>query len=103
MKLWDSKNFHTRETARLLGDKRFYYISFHDLTEADQRAARRAYTHGGGKYNFIHEHYYYPVTREGRLTAARAQRVLAIPYKKITDAKYMRSLGYSVLSSWRGR
>jgi hypothetical protein len=102
VKLWDSINFHSRETARQLGDQRFYYISFHDLMEADQRAARRAYTHGGGKYDFIHEHYYYPVTREGRLTAARAQRVLAIPYKKIKDARYMRLLGYKVKPDWRG-
>lgn len=99
MRLWDSKNFHSREDARLLGDRRFYYISYHDLTEADQRMARRAYTHEGGKYNFIHEHYYYPVTREGRRYFS-ARRVLAIPRKRIEDSKYMRSLGYEVNPDW---
>jgi hypothetical protein len=100
VKLWDSKNFLTRDFAEAAGDRRFHYIPFHDLMERDQSTARRAYMHKGGKYNFIPEHYYYPVTREGRLPFIRARRVLAIPYKKIRDDAYMRSLGYEVNPGW---
>ncbi|MFQ5339975.1 MAG: hypothetical protein ACE5F6_00355 [Anaerolineae bacterium] len=89
-----------RQTAETFGDRRFHYIPFHDLMEADRRAVRRAYTHTGGKYAFIHEHYYYPVTRKGRLPFTRSWRVLAIPRKKIEDEAYMRSLGYKVNPNW---
>ena len=84
------------DTARMLGDSRFEYRDFHSLSPSDRDLARRSYPHKrvGAMYDFRDEHYYYPVTRAGRLTRARAQRVLGIPYDKIWDREYMSRLGY---------
>lgn len=95
MKKWDTK-FMDAKTAQVLGDRRFGYVAFHELSKENQAIARRAYPHKsvGEKYDFIDEHYYYPVKRDGEL--GNGQRVLAIPYKLIQDDKYMAKLGYKV-------
>ena len=100
---WDGSNFHSAETARQLGDSRFRYVPFHALTANDQRQAVATYVHKsvGGKYDFRDEHYYYPVNKDGRLTTARAQRVLAIPRARLDDDAYMSSLGYEINEGWR--
>lgn len=97
---WDSRNFLSQREAKLLGDQRFNYVPFHQLFPGDQAKVRRAYVHGGGKYPFRHEHYYYPVKKDGHFPDARAQRVIAIPYKKILDDSYMKSLGYTKNPGW---
>jgi len=98
MKLWDDKNFFSPEEAKQLGDRRFTYVAFKDLHPEDQKEARRAYFHSGGKYKFIPEHYYYPIKKDKRLGNAR--RTLAIPYVKVQNEKYMRSLGYTIDPDW---
>ena len=99
MKLWDEKNFHPPSKAQIFGDRRFSYVAYHDLRPEDQARVRRAYFHGGGKYSFIPEHYYYPMKKNKQLGNAR--RVLAIPYSKLQDEKYMRSLGYKINPAWK--
>jgi hypothetical protein len=104
IKRWDSA-FMDARTAGMLGDKRYSYVPFHDLASTDQSLARRMYPHKavGAKYNFIDEHYYYPVGKDRRLPTGRGgSRVLAIPYKKIVDEAYMASLGYEVNPAWKG-
>lgn len=101
MKKWDSK-FHNAKTAAMLGDRRYRYVPFHELPRSEQSHARRAYPYKnvGAKYAFVDEHYYYPVKKDG--TLASGQRVLAIPYKLLTNDKYMASLGYEVSEGWKG-
>jgi len=97
-KAWDSK-FMDPKTAKLLGDSRYIYKPFHELSPADQSVARRAYNKSpGAKYDFMAEHYHYPIGAKGQL--ARARRVLAIPYKLIQDDSYMAGLGYRVNMNW---
>jgi len=101
-KKWDNK-FHSPRDAKTFGDRRVSaYAPFHELTPSDQRTARRAYPHKsvGAKYDFIDEHYYYPVNKQGALINGR--RVLAIPYKQIQDETYMESLGFKVSPKWKG-
>ena len=102
MQLWDAK-FMDTATAKMLGDRRFNYVPFSRLG-GQQSYARAQYPHKsvGAKYDFIDEHYYYPVDKRGMLPTARARRVLAIPIKSINDDKYMASLGYTVNPSWKG-
>ena len=96
---WDPK-FESEDTARVLGDRRFKYVPFHNLDPAAQTEVRRTYPHKsvGAKYDFREEHYYYPLDKAGKL--ARGRRVLAIPYKLIMDDQYMKSLGYTVNEEW---
>lgn len=88
--------FISPDTARMLGDSRFSYRLWFQLSPIDRDRARSAYPHKrvGAMYDFKDEHYYYPVTKSGVLTHARAQRVLAIPNSKIWDREYMQRLGY---------
>jgi len=91
-----SKRFLDADLAGAVGDRRFRYVPFHELTYSDQEKVRHAYVHSsGGMYNFHAEHYYYPINKKGHLPAARARRFLAIPNKLITDRKFMQSIGYS--------
>ena len=71
------------------GDMRFQYVPFHKLSLEDQAKARAAYPYKtcGGKYNFIDEHYLYPVKKNGRL--AKASRSLANTQFKICDDNAM--------------
>ena len=98
MKAWDSKRFVQPPTWG-----RYRYLPFHELTPEVQKQARRRYVHKsvGGMYDFADEHYYYPVTKDGRLPATRgSNRYLAIPLKSIQDAAYMASLGYKMNPGW---
>jgi hypothetical protein len=98
MKTWDSKRFLSAPTWG-----RYRYVAFHELTPELQRQARRRYPHKsvGGMYDFADEHFYYPITKDGRLPATRgADRSLAIPLKSIQDAAYMASLGYRMNPGW---
>lgn len=101
MKMWDG-HFFTPDQAKSLGDRRFNYVAFKDLSPSDQSRARRAYPHKsvGAMYDFIDEHYLYPVDKSGNLARANARRVLAIPLKQIQDADYMKSLGYTMNPGW---
>jgi hypothetical protein len=96
IKEWDHGKFMDAEDARHLGDKRFRYVPFFALSGADRARAKGRYPHQahGAKYNFIPEHYYYPVDKTGKVTSARARRTLAIPHSLIINDAYMRSLGY---------
>jgi len=105
IKKWDSQ-FMDERTAKLLGDKRYDYSAFHELTPQQQSEVKRRYPAktAGTKYDFVYEHYYYPVNPNipSQLPKGRAQRVLAIPHKLITDGEYMASLGYEVSQKWTG-
>lgn len=86
------------------GDRRYHYVPFFELSMSDQAQARRSYPYKrnvGAKYDFVDEHYLYPVRKNGRL--ARGRRYLAIPYNLISDPRYMEELGYEVNAGWRGR
>ena len=104
MKMWDNR-FADKYEADLMGSryKGIHYVPFHELSSRDQQRARSSYPYKnvGAKYNFIDEHYYYPVEADGSLTHRRAQRVLAIPYKLIMDDAYMASLGYEISPKWQ--
>lgn len=93
VKKWDS-HFMDQNTASALGDRRAEYTAFYDLSPQDQAKARHQWPNKsvGAKYDFIDEHYYYPVNMAGQLSNGR--RVLAIPYKMIENEQYMASLGY---------
>ena len=98
MKQWDSAFLPPPSGGR------FRYVPFHQLSQRDQQLARSAYPHkGGGMYEFADEHYYYPVTRDGRMPHTRAHRQLAIPNALIHDDRYMASLGYRKNPGWEGR
>lgn len=89
-KTWRSE-FHQEAIA---GDSRYAYVPFHSLSDRDQRRARGQYPNRsvGALYDFVDEHYLYPVKRDGSLASAR--RELAIPYALIRDPSYMANLGY---------
>ena len=88
--------FHVEAIA---GDRRYHYVPFYELSQEDQRRARRAYPHkSGGKYAFVDEHYLYPVRKNGKL--GHANRELAIPYALIQNDGYMESLGYVERPGW---
>jgi hypothetical protein len=91
---WDDKNFMSPEEARSMADNRYKYIPFHKLDRKDQDLAKRMYVYHGkaGGIAFSWEHYYYPVKKDGSLASTR--RILAIPYKKMNDEVYMKSIGY---------
>ncbi len=93
-----NKRFHDRP---VVGDMRFKYVPFHALAPAEQVKARAQYPNVacGAKYNFVPEHYFYPVKRDG--TLAKATRCLAIPYVLICDEKFMASLGYEIAPGWK--
>ena len=95
------KGWLDAEFARSAGDRRYRYVPFDQLSSSDQDLARRMYVykHGGGKYSFKDEHYFYPVKSSGKL--AHARRVLAIPIKKINNDAYMASLGYEIHPDWK--
>jgi hypothetical protein len=101
MKKWDSK-FLSRRDAEMLGSRYLGlgYSPYHELSISDQGIASRMYPHKGvgANYQFVDEHYYYPVTGDGRLYRGgrSVRRVLAIPYRLIVDDGYMASLGYEV-------
>jgi hypothetical protein len=80
---------------------RYKYVPFHQLSPEMQRQARAAYPHKsvGAMYDFADEHYYYPLTKDGRLPH-RAPRHLAIPHNLILDPAYMASLGYTMNPGW---
>jgi hypothetical protein len=90
---WDHSNFVDPQTANLLGDSRFEYVPFYKLSRQDQEAVRRSYPYKNeGRWGgFLDEHYYYPVTKKGKLASAR--RELAIPHRLLNDT-YMATLGY---------
>lgn len=97
------KNWHpTFHTIAVAGNQRYEYVPFHRLTSNDQQTARAAYVYKsvGGKYDFIDEHFVYPVTKDGRLARGRAHRELAIPYDKLQDDAFMASLGYTINRAW---
>jgi hypothetical protein len=98
---WDNA-FMSAQDAAPLGDRRFKYKPYHEFNLSEQNEIRRMYPHGGhgAKYNFVFEHYHYPVGKNGKL--GRGRRVLAIPYKLILDESYMAGLGYEVDPAWRG-
>jgi hypothetical protein len=100
-KEWDAKTFMPIETAKLIGDSRMNYTAFKDLSKSDRQQAIGMYPHTstGGKYDFIHNHYYYPTVKNGKLANA-GRRVLAIPFKKLKDEKYMKALGYEINADW---
>jgi hypothetical protein len=101
---WDEKNFLSPQDAKVFGDRRvFAYTPFHKLNPKDQEEARRAYVYKkvGGKYDFRDEHYYYPVDQKGNLAKGGIRRSLAIPYGKIKDDAYMKSLGYEINPDWK--
>ena len=102
MKPW-SPQFLSPDFAKALGDKRYTYVPFSQLSSSDQAHARRAYPykHTGGKYDFVDEHFYYPVDRTGAL--ANARRCIAIPLKMIKDDDAMADLGYTINPEWQGR
>jgi hypothetical protein len=85
--------FHSASTARMLGDSRYSYVMFAQLSPANQAAARASYPYkAGGAYAFADEHYFYPVRKNGKL--GRARRVLAIPRAVVDDKAAMMALGY---------
>ncbi len=82
---------------------RYKLVPFHQLSPADQSRARSQYPHKsvGAMYDFIDEHYFYPVKKDGTLTTGRGvSRQLAIPHRFIVDAAFMRSLGYRMNPGW---
>jgi hypothetical protein len=94
VKTWDAQNFLDPATAKLLGDSRFKYVPFHQLSQHDQYQVRHnRYPHKSeGRWGgFADEHYYYPVNKKGQLAVAR--RTLAISHKALND-EYMSTLGY---------
>lgn len=99
VKTWDS-GFSDTAVA---GDRRYQYVPFHKLTPVVQNQARGQYPHKnvGAAYDFLDEHYFYPVKQDGSL--ARAQRNLAIPLAKIKNRQYMDGLGYTLNPGWEGR
>lgn len=101
IKKWDSI-FMNEVPPRLLKGQSLSYVPFHELDGQQQNNARRSYVHKsvGAKYDFIDEHYFYPVTRSGGIPRGRADRILAIPKKLIKDEGYMESLGYEVNERW---
>lgn len=108
IKEWDPA-FFSEHDANIMGRaKGGQYVAFQDLSPEVQRQAIRAYPYKrdyGAKYDFVDEHFYYPVKADG--TLARGDRFLAIPYKLIMDDAFMGALGYSVNKNWemghRGR
>lgn len=99
VKTWDSGFMDTA----VAGDRRYQYVPFHKLTPVVQSQARKQYPHKGvgAAYDFLDEHYFYPVKQDGSL--ARAQRNLAIPLAKTKNRQYMESLGYTLNPGWEGR
>ncbi len=83
----EGKDFLSKEDAKLIGDSRFDYVQFADLSGELKLEAERAYANKspGAKYDFKLEHYYYPVTKDGKLGNGR--RVLAIKKTAIDDEK----------------
>lgn len=106
MKKWDS-GFMSKSQAQdlFIGPSNIKMVPFHELSYGAQRDAVRSYVNkGGGKYEFVDEHYYYPVEDNGSLYHGRsAHRVLAIPNRLIGDEKYMASLGYEIAPAWQNR
>ncbi len=99
IKTWDSG---FTDTA-VAGDRRYQYVPFHKLTPVGQNQARGQYPHKsvGAAYDFLDEHYLYPVKQDGSLASAR--RNLAIPLAKIKNRQYMEGLGYTLNPGWEGR
>lgn len=98
---WD-KSFITNAQAKALGDKRFNYVRFDQLSPEDQEKVNSLYIIQsiGKKYNYLPSHFYYPVTKDGEISFSGSKRILAIPSAKIRDEKYMSGLGYSVRPEW---
>lgn len=100
------RNWHPAfHTEAIVTDNRFKgsYVPFFKLSPRDQETARRAYPHKsvGGKYDFIDDHYLYPIDKKtGNLHSGRQRRELAIPYAKLMDDEFMASLGYTVNRAW---
>ena len=84
---WD-KEFLPLEQASNMGDTKYKYTPFHELSEHQKKLVFERYPN---KLQFKDEHYYYPVIGD-KLGPAR--RVLAIPDKKIEDKKYMEKIVY---------
>jgi hypothetical protein len=99
IKTWDS-GFTDTPVA---GDRRYQHVPFHKLTPVGQNQARGQYPHKsvGAAYDFLDEHYLYPVKQDGSLASAR--RNLAIPLAKIKNRQYMEGLGYTLNPGWEGR
>lgn len=78
------------------------YRLFNDLHVEDQRLARSQYPYKsvGAKYDFLDEHYFYPVNKFGRLFSGRgARRVLGLSNKAIVSGE-IEKLGYRKNKGW---
>lgn len=74
---------------------KYNMVPFHELSREARAEAIASYPHKstGAIVDFKDEHYYYPVKKDGSL--ANADRALAIPYDKLRDESYLKSLGYT--------
>lgn len=95
IKKWDSKFYQKVEPkSRRVREM----VPFHKLDAVSQAEARRRYRGYGAKYDFVTEHFFYPVNAKGQLM--NEDRELAIPYNLIQNDDYMASLGYTINPQW---
>lgn len=101
----DDHSVHSSATAKILGSRSrgiADYVPFHRLSSRDQSKVRGMYPYKktGGKYDFVDEHYFYPVKKDGSLFTGRgAQRVLAFSRQSLVSGD-VEKFGYSKNPSW---